>query len=280
MSHKQIRFEGRVRNNVLWHAIFDRYRNVHQFCLMHRLNPAEVGSLLNLKKSPLRKDGSFRFLCERISKIVGMLPEDLFPLELYTIKQTEVTREIAFSELPAHSRPLLSMVAAPDTPFEALAQKEERAAIDEALTTLTGNYREVIRLRLEGQTYSEIAARLKVSRAFVAIAERKGHERIIKEIQRKDTDRRNESSRRRLIKQAQQLVKEATGLCLVPVPAFLATHQLCRSKFRVEIYFNLGDKYEDAGIYEGHLALIPRRPSEFVAAVSSDTDENRPGPSR
>ena len=59
---KEIRVEARVRNNILWHAIFDRHKSVSEFCKSIGLGnrQAEVGAFLNLKKHPLNQVASWQ----------------------------------------------------------------------------------------------------------------------------------------------------------------------------------------------------------------------------
>jgi len=85
----EIRIEARVRNNVLWHAIFDTNDSVADFCRKHNFYQGIVGELLNLKISPLNKKCEFRDICKRLSDAFGISCEELFPLHLYSLERTQ-----------------------------------------------------------------------------------------------------------------------------------------------------------------------------------------------
>ena len=100
-SVRDVRLEMRIRNNILWHVIFDNYGSVAEFCKTLGLIQTEVGRLLNLKLYPLRKNGQFRKVCEDIAAAVRMLPEDLFPLRLYEAEKTEAVLEFDSKQIAA-----------------------------------------------------------------------------------------------------------------------------------------------------------------------------------
>lgn len=82
---EDIRLEFRVRNNVLWHAIFDLHDSVSAFCRQHQLREYDVGSLLNLMKSPYMtaKGTELRLTARRICEITGIGRDELWPPLLY-----------------------------------------------------------------------------------------------------------------------------------------------------------------------------------------------------
>ena len=91
---KQARVEMRLRNNVLWHAIFDGHRSVAAFCAAHGLEQNRVGNLLNLKDLPRCPPGPrhagetwtqrpWTKMASRLAAICGIPEEDLFPETLY-----------------------------------------------------------------------------------------------------------------------------------------------------------------------------------------------------
>ncbi len=113
-----LRLEARLRNNVLWHLIFDNYKSVRDFSQQNNYYESEVGLLLNLKKSPIlkkhRKNSTDKYyaineykqgrhyikLCLDLSKQFGILVEDLFPIGIYNLPLIEQSYEIPFSYLP------------------------------------------------------------------------------------------------------------------------------------------------------------------------------------
>lgn len=144
---KELRLEARLRNNILWHAIFDNHKTVAEFAEKHRLNHSRVGDLLNLKASPLsKKTGGYLDICKRIAEICGMLPEDLFPLDLYQMKKTKIVREVTVRQLSSGIRNVLE-IPAETTPFDDVSNNQRCDMTDKVLTTLTPREEDVIRRR-------------------------------------------------------------------------------------------------------------------------------------
>jgi hypothetical protein len=130
-AKRSIRLEARLRNNILWCAIFERWPSVQAFCEEYDFSPQEVGRFLNLKKSPLRGDGKHRKACQEISGIFQMLPEDLFPPEIYSLPRVEAVLEVSFSELTAGERKSVAalLVSGEKDPESALIEKDAREAL-------------------------------------------------------------------------------------------------------------------------------------------------------
>ena len=85
MALTDLRVELRCRNNVLWHAIFDVAGSVNAFCRHHRLQPTEVGRLLNLSMSPyLSSTGDLAALPRRLCALTGLGRDVLWPPHLYS----------------------------------------------------------------------------------------------------------------------------------------------------------------------------------------------------
>jgi len=142
---KELRIEARLRNNVLYQAIFSRYKSVAAFCQENDFSQGLVGSLLNLKHSPINRKGEFRPICVGLANFFKTLPEDLFPLHIYDLPNTKGTIEISFAELPDGGCELLQL---PDSnsPFEEVLQKELQERIKKALSILTPREEKVIRM--------------------------------------------------------------------------------------------------------------------------------------
>ncbi|MBN1325973.1 sigma-70 family RNA polymerase sigma factor [Candidatus Falkowbacteria bacterium] len=140
---KEIRVEARLRNNILYHAIFDRFKSVASFCRKYKLCQSSVGGLLNLKRSPLARNKSYSVTCEKIAKIFRMTPDMLFPPALYKIKQPERIWEISFSQLPSMSE--LKQLSAPSDPEKDIIEEEFKQSLAEALSLLAPREEQVLK---------------------------------------------------------------------------------------------------------------------------------------
>lgn len=141
---KEIRIEARVRNNVLWHAIFDTWGNVHQFCLAYKLNEWEVGKLLNLTRSPLTKKGKWRPFCMKLASILGCKVELLFPAQLYLIEMPASSFEVSFAELPPSTLQIVRQLPAGENPEEILIAIAKRQELKEILQDLDPREKKVL----------------------------------------------------------------------------------------------------------------------------------------
>ena len=176
---KPIRLEARLRNNVLWHCIFDRYRSVSQFVEANPEvgNQVAIGKLLNLKRKARNKDGAYCVVAARLCGHFKMLKEDLFPDELYGFKETRAVLEIPFSQIEAPRERL----RLPETEIAASRGQvgEELMAV---LDTLPPREAEIIKLRfgLEGEqkTLDEIGQIYNVTGNRIRQLESKGLGRL------------------------------------------------------------------------------------------------------
>lgn len=178
---QNLRLELRVRNNVLWHAIFDRYKNVNQFCLQesrpgYRFNAVEVGKLLNFKALPFVNGNpdKLRLISLRLAMVLGIPAEELFPLHLYQerLGGIRVAEVDSFSALPGAVASQIQSLPAPAgvSQLQTAEQQELHERIERVLQTLPFRHREMIRLRFgleDGYEYSyeEIARIFNVSRS-------------------------------------------------------------------------------------------------------------------
>ncbi len=103
----EARIELRIRNNVLYRAIFDKYANVHAFCVAHGVRDQQVGLLLNLKALPKKKDGGYTKMAKRLSEICSLPEEMLFPQQLYELEKVEAAVGIPMEVLVREERALL-----------------------------------------------------------------------------------------------------------------------------------------------------------------------------
>ena len=145
---KPLRIEARLKNNILYHAIFDMWPSVSEFCRQTGFHKAIVGELINLRKPPLKfrkgkATDKYRDPCLKLAKFFKMLVEDLFPLHLYEIKCTKLSREFDFKALPFVTSQL-PMLSAPDAH---LTEVELHKNIEVALESLTPREERVLRMR-------------------------------------------------------------------------------------------------------------------------------------
>jgi len=165
---REIRIEARLRNNILCHVIFDKFKSVAAFCRMYKLSQAMIGDMLNLKYCPIKKNGSYTKNCEKVAKIFKLTPDMLFPLALYKIKQPKRFWEISFSQLPSSD---LKQLPAPSDPESEIIEKEFKNALVKALSTLSPREEQVIRMLygLEGDemTTIEVAEQFHVCRSRI-----------------------------------------------------------------------------------------------------------------
>lgn len=163
---REIRIEARVRNNILWHAIFDKWRSVADFCRTYNLHQIEVGKLLNLTLSPLREDGESRKICKALAMIFQMLPEDLFPHELYFLEKVKAVVELPLKVLS--SPKIIPLLPEPVSPFEATVQTELKREIHKALNTLTEREQTVLKgLIFQDKTQDEVGQKLSITKTRV-----------------------------------------------------------------------------------------------------------------
>jgi len=147
----EIRIEARVRNNVLWHAIYDRYRSAAAFCRAHwpesvHTKQMQLGRLLNLNEAPTRKDGDWRTFALEIADALRQLPEDLYPSFLYEkLMHQKTVVEISYAALP--EAVLCRSLPPLETPEERLIKQDLARGMARALATLTPREEKIIRQR-------------------------------------------------------------------------------------------------------------------------------------
>ncbi len=71
------------RNEVLYKAIMEIWPSVNQFCQQFHFNASQIGKLINLQMCPLGNNSDYRSVCRRLSAVLGIGLEELFPLQLY-----------------------------------------------------------------------------------------------------------------------------------------------------------------------------------------------------
>lgn len=174
-DRKSYPLKYKKRNKVLERAILERWSSVSAFCRERRFSDVEIGRLINLKRSPLRKNGDYLPICIWLSHILHLDCEDLFPLRLYGLRKPARRNEIAFSCLP----PSVEILQIPDdrSLVESLFLKEMRIWFDDLFDYLIPRDAEIIKLLygLDGEehTSSELAVLYGVSHTRVYLIKKR-----------------------------------------------------------------------------------------------------------
>ena len=175
---KQVRVEARLRNNILWHAIYDVWESVSEFCRKKKLKDFCVGELLNLKRSPFDRFGNYTTLAKSCADALLMEPADLFPHQLYEkLLGGKMVREYSFAELPEAEEQLL-LLSAPEDPFSETSSRELTRDLNASLLTLSPREGKAVGsyygIGCEPKTMEEIARELGVTPARAQQIVRKG----------------------------------------------------------------------------------------------------------
>lgn len=185
LAPPSLRLEMKLKNNVLWHAIFDQCHSVAEFCRAHpelAHDQSKIGDLLRFKISPLRQSGDYRDVCYRLQNATRISVEVLFDEELYRRVTTseKVVEMEAFTALPgAVRREIRSLPAPVEDPRGTLVREGQlQEDVAKVLRTLSYREREIIKLRFglgDGirYTYEEIGHIFKVDKERIRQIEAK-----------------------------------------------------------------------------------------------------------
>lgn len=158
-----VRIEARVKNNVLWHAIYDRHGSVAKFCRKFKFCQTAVSGLLNLKvpiyktKRKEVQEGEYNSLCIKLSKVLNVSLPELFSDKLYKTAQKvspKAVIETSLEALPAVE--LLSLPAPEDAEPEKTFDKEElETVVGFCLSTLTEREEKMLRMSFGLKPYDK-----------------------------------------------------------------------------------------------------------------------------
>lgn len=172
---KQIRVEARVKNNVLWRFIYDNYGSLAGYCRKHDYSKgtyATINNLINLNTKPWgRHTGEYSKMAEELAKDFNVIPEVLFPRELYGVRQTTAVVEVSLAAIRGREEVRL-------LPESMLYKREIKEAIQEVLKTIPSREAEVIYRRAEGDTLEEIASDYGVTKERIRHIEAQGIRRL------------------------------------------------------------------------------------------------------
>lgn len=146
---------SRFKNALLYDAIMQIYPSVTEFCRVHGISATRLGTIINLKISPKTIAGEWKPVSLKLADILGFSTEELFPDSLYrlelpkSIQRTYKSVEVLSLQEAAQLR----LPSADMGVDEEIFRAQEGKVITEALTTLTPQEEQVLRMRfgLDGQ---------------------------------------------------------------------------------------------------------------------------------
>lgn len=167
----EYRVNLKVRNNLILTAMENAgYKSVNQFCKINKLCPVQIGKLINLNRTPVKPDGSWTGLANRLADALGLFPEDL-----WTQEQTYFVLPTNQSHFNVTHKNLALMLArhTGELPDECdldanLLQQDRKRLLAEALDCLTEREAKVLQLRFgigtdKEHTFQEIAQMFNVT---------------------------------------------------------------------------------------------------------------------
>jgi len=141
-----------VRNAHLLRAIRGRFKNISVFERALGVAQGRIGALVNMRESPLRKNGQPSQLADLVCDFLGKNFEELWPGKMAEMRRKKASHEIEISMADA----------------EQLADPMHQARHRKMLAGWVGHLRprelQAITLRIEGATIDEAGAELGVSR--------------------------------------------------------------------------------------------------------------------
>lgn len=144
---KEYRVDIKIRNNLLLSAIENAgFQSVAHFCKAANIQSTSVYGLVSLKDSPLRQDGTFTLVAQKILDYLCALPEDLWTEEQLWNTLTINTGRVL---LDKHQMSVLSYGEEEEVlNLEDMVYKKEiQEKVHEVLETLTPRETKTIEMR-------------------------------------------------------------------------------------------------------------------------------------
>jgi RNA polymerase sigma factor (sigma-70 family) len=175
---KEYRVDIKIRNNLLLSAIENAgFQSVAHFCKTANIQSTSVYGLVSLKDSPLKSDGTFTLVAQKILDYLCALPEDLWTEEQLWNTLTINTGRVL---LDKHQMSVLSYGGEEEVlNLEDMVYKKEiQEKVSEVLESLTPREEKIIELRygLKGRhnyTLEETGALFDITRDRVRQIEAK-----------------------------------------------------------------------------------------------------------
>jgi RNA polymerase sigma factor (sigma-70 family) len=103
---KELRINAELLNNNLYREIYKNYSSVSEFSRHldefrgSKTSEVAIGQLLKLKASPIDKlKKQYRKICLDVEKFLRLPVDYLFPLEIYNIPKTRISKEIDYDDV-------------------------------------------------------------------------------------------------------------------------------------------------------------------------------------
>lgn len=159
------RIEIKIKNKVLYDAIHKDFPNVAAFCRHYKISPVMVGEFLALKRNPFKYGknnyGKYIDTAMRLSEILKILPEELFPANLYGLKKTQFVIEKEITAVQFNKRLMIE----DSNPENQAIRNEVNEKLSDVIKTLPYRHQKAITMRyFENANYEEMGKELKVSR--------------------------------------------------------------------------------------------------------------------
>lgn len=159
------RIEIKIKNKVLYDAIHKDFPNVAAFCRHYKISPVTVGEFLSLKRNPFKYGknnyGKYIDTAIRLSEILKILPEELFPSNLYGLKKTQFVIEKEITAVQFNKRLMIE----DSNPENQAIRNEVNEKLSDVIKTLSHRHQKAITMRyFENANYEEMGKELKVSR--------------------------------------------------------------------------------------------------------------------
>lgn len=167
---KEYRIDVKVRNNIILYKMEQAgYTSINEFCKLNNLsNVGGLGGIINMKRSPINKDGRFSNIIEQTAQILGCSPEDLFSdVQLHTVLETN-KHHIAVNE--AEMKFMLETDNQHKLLENIVLDDQCSKAVEKQLNTLTPREQKVINMRFalgdysKEHTFEEISIELDVTK--------------------------------------------------------------------------------------------------------------------
>lgn len=153
-----------VRNNLILKSIKNQgYTNLNKFAKECQVSIGGLYDLVNLKESPLTRDGEFSKPAKELMEALGACPVELWTDEQLTMRlrsntvEREISKEGLQIALQSNARSLIGL----DYPEQELEEVDNTRVVGDKLDSLTRREAKVLRLRfgLDGvkeHTFEEI----------------------------------------------------------------------------------------------------------------------------
>lgn len=173
---EEYRVKVSISNNLLIKAIENAgYKTQSDFARAVGLNITRVNCLCGLRESPIKQDGEFTELANKVMEALGACPTDLWTEEQLTMA---LRKSSSWSVLGKEELSVL-MNGEPKSLLETVAGKELKEAMDEVRKTLTFNEQKVIGMRFDdGKTLEECGKELHMSRERIRQIEARALRRL------------------------------------------------------------------------------------------------------